>query len=216
MATYRGQDGAVTLGGQLQGSPLVDGAVAQGLATFDIDAVSLTGVVLPNDTFTVAGDVQVYTVVSGGIVATNALTGITFTPTVVPGGGWSDNAAVTFVHPLMAEVVDWSLDIDRDELETSVKRDAGKTYDVGQIDWRADAAVRFDYDDAEQAQAVDQLLAGTPTNFGLSLIVEDGKLFTASAWAGRIRVQSSLGGIVSGLITFLPAESGQSLAVDWN
>ena len=56
MANQRGQSGGLILGGLLVGSPLVNGALSQSATTMDIDATSLTGVVIIGDTFTLAGE----------------------------------------------------------------------------------------------------------------------------------------------------------------
>ena len=81
--------------GTLAGTPLVNGAVAIGATTMNIDAGALTGTVVPGDIFTVAGDPQQYVATNTTTAAANAITGITFSPASVL--GFADNAAVTFV-----------------------------------------------------------------------------------------------------------------------
>lgn len=214
MSTFRGLDGAVSLGGALQGSPLIQGAVAQGATSATIDGSPLTGVLLEGDTFTVAGDAQVYTVESGGAVGAvtaNELT-ITFTPSVQVVGGWADNAAVTVPSNSMAEIVAWSLNTPRERLEDDVMRDPSKTYKPGRLDWNGLVEVRLDYGDSRQQEFVDAALASADTKVGLLLLVADGKQFWGVARATGLEVEAQDGTIVPGRFTFSPASK---LALDW-
>ncbi|MDT8445792.1 MAG: P22 phage major capsid protein family protein [bacterium] len=75
---------------------LLNGAVAVGAKTMDLDATSLTGTVEPGDVFSVAGDSQTYSITntSTQTAAANALAGLTFEPAAKV--AWADNAQVTF------------------------------------------------------------------------------------------------------------------------
>lgn len=87
--------GTLTNGSAHQG--LINGAVAAGAKTMNIDSTSLSGTVVTGDIFTVAGDSQTYVVTSGPhTAASNAIAGISFEPAVQAPGGWADNAAVVF------------------------------------------------------------------------------------------------------------------------
>ena len=107
MPNQRGQDGGLILGGLLVGSPLVNGALIENDTTMDIDAVSLTGVVIVGDTFTLAGEAGSPThTVTGGpfyVAAGNAIASITFS-TAVAAGGVANDAAVSFTSNSVAEI----------------------------------------------------------------------------------------------------------------
>src|SRR4051812_10958269 len=113
MATLRGMDGFLSLGGILVASagPLVNGALIAAAQTLNLDGTALTGVVAPGDTFTLAGEAgtPVHTVTGGFyIAAANAITGLTFTPGIA-GGGVADNAAITFTSNAVGEARLWGL-----------------------------------------------------------------------------------------------------------
>jgi hypothetical protein len=64
-------------------TPVLDGALTAGATTMNIDDTALTGTVVPGDTFVFAGTTQRYAVTNTVTAATNAMTGITFTPPLV-------------------------------------------------------------------------------------------------------------------------------------
>lgn len=73
---------------------LVNGAsFAKGATSIDLDATSVTGTLVPGDTFVIAGNTQRYAVTNTVTAASNALAGVQFTPglAVAP----ADNDAVT-------------------------------------------------------------------------------------------------------------------------
>jgi len=72
---------------------LTNGTPAKGATTVSLDAVSLSGTVVPGDSFVIAGNSQRYAITNTVTAATNELVGVTFTPglAVAPG----DGAAVT-------------------------------------------------------------------------------------------------------------------------
>lgn len=74
---------------------LTNGTPAKGATTFNIDAASVTGTVVPGDTFIIAGQTQRYAVTNTVTASGNALTGVTFTPGLVAAPG--DGIAVTLM-----------------------------------------------------------------------------------------------------------------------
>ena len=77
------------------GQALVNGAVAAGAATFDVDDTTLSGTIVPGDVFTVAGDSQTYAITNttAQTAASEAITGLTFSPTAQQ--AWTDNSVIT-------------------------------------------------------------------------------------------------------------------------
>lgn len=77
------------------GKALINGAVAAGAATLNLDDTTLTGTIVQGDVFTVAGDTQTYTVTNTSTLTAsgNAITGVTFSPTCV--AGFDNNAVLT-------------------------------------------------------------------------------------------------------------------------
>jgi len=69
------------------------GAYAAGVSTMTIDAGSVTGTLVPGDTFVIAGNTQRYAVTNTTTASTNVFTGVTFTPALV--AAVSDNDVVT-------------------------------------------------------------------------------------------------------------------------
>ena len=75
-------------------SALVNNAtVLVGDTTINLDDVSLTGIIYQGNTFTVAGDSQVYRVTGDKTAATNAITALPFEPAARV--AWADDAVVT-------------------------------------------------------------------------------------------------------------------------
>lgn len=79
------------------GAVLVDGVVAEGAASLDMDAGLAAGTILVGDHFTVAGATGVYVFDAPQTATAGAITGATFTP-AAPAGGFANDAAVTIVH----------------------------------------------------------------------------------------------------------------------
>ena len=71
----------------------VVGTTAKGATTISLDALALTGTVVPGDTFVIAGNTQRYAITNTVTAAGNTLTGVTFTPALVADA--ADDAAVT-------------------------------------------------------------------------------------------------------------------------
>lgn len=85
---------------------VVNGATAHGATTISFRASVLTGRLISGDQFTIAGDSQVYTVNAQAISPPTAdiLTGVTFSPGIVPVGGEADGAAVTLIPSAVVSV----------------------------------------------------------------------------------------------------------------
>jgi hypothetical protein len=162
MATFRGQDGLVALGGHLIGAVAVNGAVAAAATTVNLDTGgvgTLTGVSGPGDRFTIAG--QTYTVTGPfRVAAGNALTGVTFTPGAV--GGFADNAPVIYQLNALAEVRQWTLTPQMQALDTTVCRQGHRTYRPGLHGWTGQAQALFDAADPQQRALLDRIASGTP------------------------------------------------------
>ncbi len=216
MSTFRGLDGAVSLGGVISaGSPLVQGAVAQGASSATFDGSPLRGVILPGDKFTVAGDAQQYTIVTGGAIGavTPNQIAISFTPNVVPGGGWADNAAVTFVSNSLAEVTEWSLNAERDLLEDTVMGDIAKTFKAGLNMASGVVTCWLDYGDAEQKKLIDDIKASGSAVLGLVLITATSKQFWGMVVATGLQVNVDKQTIVSVSFNY---QAATPFAVNWN
>ena len=74
----------------------VVGATALGATTITIDDTSLTGTVVPGDSFVIAGNTQRYAITNTVTAASNAMVGITFTPALVAAASDNDAATLTF------------------------------------------------------------------------------------------------------------------------
>ncbi len=75
------------------GTLAVNGATAKDATTINLDAGTLTGTVVPGDSFVIAGNSQRYAVTNTVTASGNALTGVTFTPALAAAA--ADNAVVT-------------------------------------------------------------------------------------------------------------------------
>lgn len=71
----------------------VNGAASLGATTINLDAGSVTGTLVPGDTFVIAGNTQRYAITNTTTASGNAFTGVTFTPALVAAA--ADNAVVT-------------------------------------------------------------------------------------------------------------------------
>jgi len=199
VAVYRGIKGLLALGGAFTGSPLVQGAVAQSATAATFDGTNLNGVWRPGDTFTVAGDAQVYTVVTAGVIgsATPNELAITFSPAVVPGGGWVDNAAVTFVSNSVAEIKNWEATPSRRVLDKTVLGNAAEANTLGYPSWSGRAEAHLDYGDAKQKTFIDQVKANTdPSAVALTLVVNEAKQLWGDVVLSNVAITSELGALV--------------------
>ncbi len=215
MARYRGSKGNAVLGGILVGSPLVQGTVAQAATSATFDGSPLTGVVRPGDTFTVAGDAQVYTIATGGMVASGTANEIpvTFTPGVVPGGGWADNAAVTFAANSVAQVREWEAEPSRPVLDATVMGDAAQRADLDLPKWSGRLVVLFDYGDLKQKAYVDRVLTdASSSGMALTLVVSPQRNLWGDIHPTSVQIGGRIGAYFEATIMF---EGEGAMAFDW-
>jgi len=218
MSNFEGQSGGLILGGLLVGSPLVDGALNAGETTMDIDATSLTGVVIIGDTFTLAGESGSPThTVTGGpfyVAAGDAIASITFS-TVIAAGGVANDAAVTFASNSVAEIRSWALTTALEMIDDTVKGDTHRTFLGGLATWEGTATAWLDYDDAEQAELIDAIATDPPDGAiaGLMFQVASGKTWYGAAEIQNFRIDSPEGSAVTP-VTFDFQGTGQVLP-DW-
>ena len=195
--SYRGIDGFVALGGVLKGAPLINGAVAQNASAANLDAASLSGVVQAGDTFTVAGDATVYTVLTGGVVAANSVA-ITFTPACAKVGGWPDNAAVSCASNSIAQARKWSASVQCPELDTTVLGAVAEGVTLGLPKWTGSVEALFDYGDAKQAAFIAQAKVGAAAvALTAALGIITGKILWGSFVASQLQITSDSGSLVA-------------------
>lgn len=216
MSTISGNSGLLSLGGYVVGTPLVDGAVGQSATAAIVDGLT-SGVVRPGDDFTVAGDGQTYTVVTGELVGGTSPgeVNITFTPGVVPGGGWANDAAVTFVSNSVAQVKSFEIDAERELLETTVMRDAARTFDAGFNLWTIRFDLLLDPADPEQVALIDGVTSngGATGEFAMTVVAYDGV-----HWWGDITVlRGTLNQEIDAMVEFSCEANGRgALGTDFN
>lgn len=211
MATITGNEGLLSLGGYVPDTTLVKGAVANSAtaATFDNNGSTFRGVVRPGDQFTVAGDGQTYTVVTGeqsGDTTFNEIN-VTFTPGVVPGGGWADNTAVTWVSNSVAQVRSFEIDVERELLDTTVMRDGARTYDAGFNVWNTRFTLLLDPADPEQVEIIDGVTenGGATGEFALTLVDFDGVQW----WGDITTLRGSLTQEIDAMVEFTCEAQGR-------
>ncbi len=198
MSTYRGIKGQAALGGVVTGAPLVQGAVAHGASAATFDGAAFNGVVKAGDQFTVAGDSQEYTVVTGGVVgATTAhQVAVTFTPTVQVAGGWADNAAVTLASNSIAQVTAWAATPSRPYIETTTMGAVAKTGTLDVPTWTGSVSVQMDYGDPKQQAYIDAVRgSGDITALALVLVTADGKQFAGDVLPTQAKVAGQRGAL---------------------
>lgn len=215
MPTYRGVDGFLSLGGAVDASVYIKTAVAQGLsaATLDGNGSSLNGVILPGDTFTVAGDAEdPYTIVTGGVFVSDELA-ITFSPVIQEAAGWAENAAVDLDSNLIAQIRSWSAEVARDVLDITCMQATGKAKTLDIPDFRGRAEALLDYGDTEQKELIDQVVAGAlATAMGLVLGADDGRQLYGNVLASGFVVTGQIGQIFTVEFQF---EGSGAIAMNW-
>lgn len=212
MAKFRGSKGFISLGGIVTGTPLINGARPQGALTANIDGVTLTGVILKGDKFTVAGDAQVYTISADVLITANAAA-IAFTPAVVPAGGWADNAAVTFVSNSLAQVRSFEVSVARPAIDSTCMGDSAQRTELDSPQLSGSIVCLMDYSDAEQAEAIDEAKAdGDIGEIGIVLGVALDKQIYAHVAATQATVRSQRGQLVE---LALSVEGHGAIAFDW-
>lgn len=189
--------------------------MSAGAVTFGVHATSLVGVVLVDDTFTIAGESgsPLHTVT--GIPGTNfypsvsnAITGITFTPAIAT-GGVAANAAVTFTSNLVSQVTDWSLTTALGELDTTTMGSQWKTIEGGLASWSGQVKVKLDYANANQADLINRIssnaLLGQAVGLVLGVQFTSGsatKFFYGYGLVKTSTITSQINNIVEATISF--------------
>lgn len=163
MATYKGHSGALVLGGNIDGAPLVQGAVASAAGSMTVDGSVLVGLLVVGDIFEVDGDGIDRTVTGTAIraVSTNSVT-FTFTPSAT--AGFANNATVTFTSNSIAEITSWSINSAEIEyVEDTVKQDTVKTFKAAlPAVWTGTATAYLDKDDTEQSDLINMIATASP------------------------------------------------------
>jgi hypothetical protein len=221
MTTFRGQDGYLCIGGALfttAGNVLNNGAKTVGATTISIDGTGLVGVVVPGDTFTVAGETgsPVHTVTGSAplAAAAGAINNIPFTPAIAT-GGIADNAVVTFASNSMAKVRTWNHQASLDVIEDTGMGDPWKTNQPGVAEWSGSGEAFLDYLDPAQKRLIDKLLTATPspTVAGVLFGVNPRKQVYGAAILSGFQISGSTGNMFT--ITFNFTGTGAA-APDWN
>lgn len=206
MSTVRGLDGLVALGGYVPDAIYVQGAVAQSAtaATFDGNGGTARGVIRPGDTFTVAGDGQTYTIVTGGVFGdpTADERAVTFTPGVVPGGGWADNAVVTMNLNQLVQVRAFELNVERILHDATVFRSAARVWKSGFSEFQGSITALFDAADADQTTFINNVLSAAGPEFALTLTAEDGTQFWGDVVASAFTHQQQFDQLVELQLSF--------------
>lgn len=220
MTAFRGSKGFVAQGGVQSGSPQTKGTVAQGASTATLDGggSALTGVLLEGDTFTVAGDAQVYTIAADAVIGASVANevSISFTPTVQVAGGWADNAAVTFSANSLASVTRWEATVERPYIDKTVLGDAARTGTLDIPEWSGTIRMLLDDADPEQDNLINEAHQNNAVqNLGVALVVAEGpmKQVYGHIVAPSLTITGERGAMVEAEAQF----NGQdAVALDWN
>lgn len=206
--TYPGYGGLFVLGGIVDGSPRLNGALASSITTMSIDdngTGTMAGVILGGDTFTIAGETgsPTHTVTAGTAftIAGASCTSITFTPAIAT-GGVSDNATLTFTSNSVAQIKGWELEVEHNILPTNYLGQKWEGNIGGLGAWRGKAEANLDYGATQQAALIDRFHGATPTMTNVGLVFRYGtsKNLYGYAVPKSIRSQHPVAGIVG--ITF--------------
>lgn len=91
------------------------------------------------------------------------------------------DGSITVATNSVANVQQWTLDVDRDVLDTTAMADTAKTKTLDLPDARGRFTARLDYGDTAQAALVDQAVANAvPSALAFEFIVLAGKKFTGN------------------------------------
>lgn len=221
MTTFRGMDGFLAIGGALftsAGNVLVNGAKAAGQTSISIDGTGLTGVLMPGDTFTIAGEtgVPVHTITGSSplVAAAGAIANIPFTPALAT-GGVADNAAITFTSNAMAKVRTWGLSASVEVMEDTGMGEAWKSNQPGVASFSGTAEAYLDYGDPVQKKIIDNLLAATPSRTAVGVLfgTNPKKQCYGMINLSQIQITGQLGSIFT--ISFSFTGTGAARP-DWN
>jgi hypothetical protein len=223
MATWKGHNGALVLGGNIDGVPLVSGAVASAAGSMTVDGSVLSGVLVAGDVFEVDGDGISRTVQTTLIAVSTLSVTFVFTPSAT--AGFANNATVTFTANSVAELTAWTCDLGEAEYtEDTVKGDTSKSFKLGMPAlWTGTGTAYLDKDDTEQGELIDMIATASPDGTIANLIFvvdESGALGTVKQIYGPAVLEgfstSSPEGasMVPANFNFRAGTSG--LTVDWN
>lgn len=209
MATLRGQDGFLALGGVLSGQPTIrlTAALTAGATTLGLNsATKLVGVLAAGDTFTIAGEAgsPVHTVTGGPFypAVANAIAGVTFTPAIAA-GGVAINAAVTIASSAIVNARLWNLVATMDTLDGTTLGSAWKIVQGGAAGWSGSCEFFLDRSDPEQVLLLDAAAAGGSVPvvaFGLKVgtpAAAEAKFFYAGAVLGAFQIGANQGALVA-------------------
>jgi hypothetical protein len=226
VTTYRGVDCFLAVGGghlDANAAPKLQAALTVGNTAMTLNAtVSLTGVVMAGDTFTIAGESgsPVHTVTGGPYVAAANICGpITFTVGIASGGA-AINSVVTFTSASIVEAHAHRFTSSLDTLETTAFGTAGyKTFRGGLCEWSGTGEANFDYGDLKQKLLVDALSGASPSAvtvavmFGILASAGATKEFYGTVAITQFEVTANVNGLVTATFTF--KGSGQ-FNINWN
>lgn len=202
MSVYQGFGGLFSLGGVLDNSPIVNGALASGVATLAIDGTSLQGVIWSGDTFTLTGETGTPThTVTGStayVVAGGSVTSVGFTPAVIT-GGVADDTAINFAANSVGNVRGWEVVVELESHDATTFGDKWKRFVGGRGGFTGSADLLLDYGDSKQAALLDKIYAATPVVASVGFVFQtaSGKRFYGAALVQNF----TLGAPVDGLIT---------------
>ena len=214
MAKYRGSRGFVAFGGVVNGTPLLMGARPAGATSATFDGTSLTGALLAGDQFTVAGSGVVHTIAADVVIGatTPNQVAVTFTPAVAA-GGWSDNAAVSFVSNSVAQTRKWEATPSRPYLDGTCQGDSARNGTLDTPMWSGKIEALLDYADPQHKEFIDEVRQNnTPAGIGCVLGVVTDKAFYGHIMPTNARIVSERGALVTVGFDF---EGEGALGLDW-
>lgn len=112
--------------------------------------------------------------------------------------------SVTFGGSAIGEMTGWTLNTTVDLLDDTVLGDDWKTYKGGLGSWTGTATGHIDYDDAQQAAAIVDIMASSPSGDSVALVflVASGKTFGGNALVSNIDIDLSKDNVVGVAFTF--------------
>ena len=222
MATYRGMDGYLALGGYIVGTanPRVTAARTAGDTTLTVGAtVTLYGVIMPGDTFTLGGEAgsPVHTVTGAApyVSAANTIGPITFS-TVIAAGGTLINATFNLASSSIANAKMHEITTALEVMDASVFSTTWKNFVGGIGSWTGRGEAWLDYGDPPQKEFLDALVAAQATAsgviFGINPTAGVKQFYGLAIFTGAT-VGAQIGALIS--VTFTFTGSGTILP-NWN
>ncbi len=122
--------------------------------------------------------------------------------------------SVSFAATVIGELKAWTLSTEVDLLVDIAMGDKWDTQVGGIARWNGSATAHLDYDDAQQAAIIVDIMAATPTGDSVAMIflVATGKTFTGNALVQSVSITQTIGEIVE--VTFNFVGNG-ALAPTW-